>query len=121
MIEATATPAGDISPAAFRTTGRRPRSSAGGTMVSLKSALSIGESQMRAWTAFSETLAANTRRLNSVDSRREHPFGQFNARLAALKSMRQAGAVLLSVLDTAQQHKAMHILPLCCLPTKPAD
>jgi hypothetical protein len=37
--------------------------------------------------------------------------------LAALGAMRQAAAVLFSVLDAAQRHKAARLLPLCCLPT----
>jgi hypothetical protein len=95
---------------------RRLRARAGSNAVGLEATLSIDKSQMKAWAAFAETLAANARRLDDADGRNEHPFGELQGRLAALQSMRQAAAVLYSVLDAAQQRKAMHVLPLCCLP-----
>jgi hypothetical protein len=83
---------------------------------SLRAALAIRESQTTAWSAFAATLSANARRLDAVDGTRDHPFGCLQDRLSALGCMREAAAVLLSVLDVAQQQRAQRLLPLCCLP-----
>jgi hypothetical protein len=52
MIQGRVMPGGEAFP------GKRPRSRAGESVVSLEAALSIGADQMRAWAAFAETLAA---------------------------------------------------------------
>jgi hypothetical protein len=79
MIQASEMVGGHIFPGA----AKRSQSRAGTRVVSVETALSIGANQMRAWAAFAETLAANARRLDDVDGRKEHPFGQIQARLAA--------------------------------------
>jgi hypothetical protein len=101
----------------FHAAANRGRSDSAGSVAGLEAELSISESQMKAWAGFAETLSANARRLDSVDGGRDHPFGCLPARLMALHSMRRAAAVLFSVLDPAQQRRAMQLLPLCCLPT----
>jgi hypothetical protein len=108
MIQASAMLGGDTYPATAKRSG---------ASSNIAAELSLDESQMNAWQAFVETLAANARRLDDVDGRNEHPFGRLQDRVAALASMRQATDVLLSVLDTAQKRRAMRLVPLCCLPT----
>lgn len=82
----------------------------------LRAKLAITDGQMEAWAAYAEALLANDRRVRSFDDGEDHPFGPLEDRLAALASMRQAAVVLFSVLDATQQRKAMHLLPICCLP-----
>ena len=116
MVQPHAMPLRDPAARKFRAAAKRGQSDAAGSIAGLEAELSISESQMKAWAGFAETLSANARRLDSVDGARDHPFGRLPARLAALKSMRQAAAVLFSLLDDAQQRKAAQLLPLCCLP-----
>jgi hypothetical protein len=117
MVQPHAIPLRNPAARKFRAAANRGQSDAAGSIAGLEAELSISERQMKAWAGFAETLSANARRLDSVDGARDHPFGRLPARLAALKSMRQAAAVLFSALDAAQQHRAMQLLPLCCLPT----
>ena len=119
MLQDSAISTRQMSAATCRTAAKRVPSDAG--IASLEAQLSISESQTKAWAAFAETLSANSRRLDTVDGVRDHPFGRLEDRLAALSSMRQAGAVLFSALNVAQQRKAIRLLPLCCLPTAWAD
>ena len=120
MLQDSAIPSLQMSAATCR--ARRARSGArGGRIAGLEAELSINSVQMKAWSAFANTLSANNGRLDTVDGVREHPFGRLEDRLAALSSMRQAGAVLFSALDVDQQRKAIQLLPLCCLPTAWAD
>ena len=117
MFQLNAMPSRDKPKVQFHATVKRPRSDAADSIAVLEAELSISGSQIEAWAGFAETLSANARRLDSVDGRRDHPFGHLRDRLAALASMRRAAAVLFSVLDAAQQRRAMQLLPLCCLPT----
>ena len=117
MVQPHAMPIRDPAARKFHAAANRGRSDAAGGIAGLEAELSISESQMKAWAGFAETLTANARRLDGVDGARDHPFGRLPARLAALHAMRRAAAVLFSVLDAAQQHRAMQLLPLCCLPT----
>lgn len=117
MFQLNAMPSRDQREAQFHAAVKRAPTDAAGSIAGLEAELSISESQMKAWAGFAETLSANARRLDSVDGTIDHPFGRLPARLAALHSMRRAAAVLFSVLDGAQQHRAMQLLPLCCLPT----
>jgi hypothetical protein len=117
MFQLNAMPSRDKPKAQFHAAVERAPSGTACSIVGLEAELSISESQMEARAGFAETLSANARRLDSVDGAKDHPFGRLPARLAALHSMRRAAAVLFSVLDAAQQHRAMQLLPLCCLPT----
>lgn len=117
MLQPSAIPLRDLAARNFHAAERRAPLDSIGSIAGLETELSISESQMRAWAGFAETLSANARRLDDVDGVRDHPFGRLPDRLAALASMRRAAAVLFSALDTAQQCRAMQLLPLCCLPT----
>jgi hypothetical protein len=117
MVHPHAIPLRNPAARKFLAAARRGRPDAAGSIAGLEAELSISESQMMAWAGFAETLSANARRLDGVNGTKDHPFGRLPARLAALHSMRRAAAVLFTVLDAAQQHRAMQLLPLCCLPT----
>lgn len=82
----------------------------------LRAKLAITDGQMEAWAAYADVLSANDRRVRTLDDSDDQPFGSLQDRLAPLASMRQAAAVLLSVLDEGQQQRAMPLLPLCCMP-----
>jgi hypothetical protein len=116
MFQPCAIPLRALSAVRFHAAVKRAASDAAGSTAGLEAQLSISESQMKAWAGFAETLSANARRLDGVDGAIDHPFGHLPDRLAALDSMRRAAAVLFSVLDAAQQRRAMQLLPLCCLP-----
>jgi hypothetical protein len=115
MISANTIPAQELSTTRILPARTRVRSGAAGHLSSLKAQLAITEDQLRAWVEFAATLSANTRRMHRTDDE-DQPFGLVEDRLAALGSMRRAAGELFSVLRADQQHKALQLLPLCCLP-----
>jgi hypothetical protein len=114
MIAANTIPAQELSTTRILPPRRRGRSDAAGYVASLKAKLGITKDQLQAWAKFAATLSANRRRMQRSNDEDE-PFGLLHDRIAALRSMRQAAAELLLILNPAQQRKALQILPLCCL------
>jgi hypothetical protein len=114
MIAANTIPAQELSTTRTLQPRRRARSDAAGYVATLKTKLGITKDQLEAWAKFAATLSANRRRMQPTDDENE-PFGLLQNRLAALRRMRQAAAELLLILEPAQQHKALQMLPLCCL------
>jgi len=115
MIATNAIPAPALSTASVLPSPRRVRSGAADYVSSLKAQLAITEDQLGAWVEFAATLSANRRRMQRADGE-DQPFGLVEDRLSALESMRRATGELFPVLRADQQRKALHLLPLCCLP-----
>ena len=115
MIAASTISAPDLSTTRIRPARRRVRSGAMCYVASLKAQLAITEDQLGAWAEFAATLSANSRRMQRTDDE-DQPFGLLEDRLIAQGSMRRAAEELFPVLRAEQQRKALHLLPLCCLP-----
>jgi hypothetical protein len=115
-MRATAIPARNATPAAFRPAARRPRSGAETYVARLEARLAIGPDQMEAWRAFADMLSANRHRMQGDSDHSHEPFGPPPDRLAALASMRHAAERLYGLLHPVQQRVAAQALPLCCLP-----
>ena len=115
MIAANTNPGREMSAARTRPARRRVRSGADGYVAALKAQLAITEDQSQVWAEFAATLSANSRRMQRTDDE-DQPFGLVEDRLTALGSMRRAAGELFPVLRAEQQCKALHLLPLCCLP-----
>jgi hypothetical protein len=115
MIAADANPGRETSAPRTRPTRRQLGAGADGYVPALKAELAITEVQSQVWAAFAETLSANSHRMQRTDDE-DQPFGLIEDRLTALGSMRRAAGELFRVLRAEQRCKAVHLLPLCCLP-----
>jgi hypothetical protein len=83
--------------------------------ASLKAKLGIAPNQVVAWSALTDALSRNHRRMASDIANDDEPFGALGDRLAALERISHAGRALMDVLSLEQQHVAAQVLPLCCL------